>query len=307
MKAPPRGTQSLAELRQHLDRILADPALTHSTAGVKIVSLRTGETFYERNADLLAHPASNQKLLTSATSLSVLGPAFVFHTIVACDSAARVDSVLQGDLYLIGRGNPDLRGEDLFGLAQNLAQMGFREIRGNLVCDDFYFDDLRWGNGWMWDDDPSTDAPRLSALTVNDNAIVIRAAPADSAGKPAAVQMDPATDHVTLINTSVTVKRKSQIDSLGLAPLLITRKWRENENTFVVEGAIGQEESPQEEILNVWRRKFIADGFFAGVRTRRHRGGRDCAARHGADQSQNSRRASCANPAGVGQPQQSLR
>jgi len=245
------GARSLAELRQRVEHTLNAPALAHALAGIKIVSLRTGETFYERHAEILAHPASNQKLLTSATALSLLGPAYVFRTTVACDSALQFNSILAGDLYLIGRGNPDLRSEDLFGLAQNLAQMGLKEIRGNLVCDDFYFDDLRWGNGWMWDDDPSTDEPRLSALTINDNTITVRATPADSLGKPARVQIVPPTEHVTLVNTSVTIKHKMQIDSLKLPSLLITRKWQQNENTILVEGAIAQDESPQEETVNV--------------------------------------------------------
>jgi D-alanyl-D-alanine carboxypeptidase/D-alanyl-D-alanine-endopeptidase (penicillin-binding protein 4) len=251
MLAPPRGAQSLAELRQRLDRILADASLAHAWAGVKIVSLRTGETLYEHNAELLAHPASNQKLLTSAAALSVLGPAYVFRTSVAIDSAARADSVLQGNVYLIGRGNPDLTGNDLFGLAQSLAQTGIREIRGNLICDDFYFDDVRWGSGWMWDDDPAEYAPRVSALSVNKNTVVVRVTPAEVAGKPARVQIDPATDQVTLINTSVTVKRRAQIDSLGLPSLTINRKWQQHENTIVVDGAIAQGSPPREETLNV--------------------------------------------------------
>lgn len=251
LQAPSKGAQSLAELRQRLERILADSALAHAWAGVKIVSLRTGETLYEHNADLLAHPASNQKLLTSAAALSLLGPAYVFRTSVACDSAARADSVLDGNLYLIGRGNPDLTSNDLFGLAQNLAQTGLREIRGNLMCDDFYLDDVRWGNGWMWDDDPADYAPRVSALSVNKNTVVVRVAPAEVVGKPGRVQIDPPTDHVTLINTSVTVKRRSQIDSLGLPSLTINRKWQQHENTIVVDGAIAQDGAPREETQNV--------------------------------------------------------
>jgi D-alanyl-D-alanine carboxypeptidase/D-alanyl-D-alanine-endopeptidase (penicillin-binding protein 4) len=245
------GARSLAELRQRIENILNAPALAHALAGIKIVSLRTGEVFYERNAEILAHPASNQKLLTSATALALLGPAYVFRTTVACDSALQNGSVLAGDLYLIGRGNPDLRSEDLYGLAQNLAQMGLKEIRGNLVCDDFYFDDLRWGNGWMWDDDPASYAPRLSALSVNKNTAIVRATPADSLGQPARVKIDPPTDHVMLVNKSVTVKSKTEIDSLKLPRLLITRKWRQNENTILVEGTIAQDDSPQEETVNV--------------------------------------------------------
>ncbi len=249
--APPGGAQSLAELRQRFDRILADSALAHAWAGLKVVSLRTGETLYEHNAELLAHPASNQKLLTSAAALSLLGPGYVFQTTVAIDSAARADSVLQGNLYLIGRGNPDLTSNDLFGLAQNLAQTGIREIRGNLICDDFYLDDVRWGSGWMWDDDPAEYVPRVSALSVNKNTVAVRVTPAEIVGKPARVQIDPPTDHVTLINTSVTVQRRAQIDSLALPSLTINRKWQQHENTVVVDGAIAQDGSPREETVNV--------------------------------------------------------
>jgi D-alanyl-D-alanine carboxypeptidase/D-alanyl-D-alanine-endopeptidase (penicillin-binding protein 4) len=245
------GAGSLIELRQRLDQILSDPALAHAIAGVKIVSLRTGETLYERDADILAHPASNQKLLTSAAALSLLGPAYVFRTSAACDSAAKIDSVLSSDLYLIGRGNPDLTDKDLFALAQDLSQLGLREIGGNVVCDDFYFDDVRWGSGWMWDDDPADYAPRLSALTVDKNTVVVRVTSADSLGKAASVQIDPPTDHVTLLNKSVTIERRDQIDSLKLSPLLVTRKWQQNENTILVDGAMAQDESPQVETVNV--------------------------------------------------------
>jgi len=249
--SPTDGARSLVELRQRLDQILNDPALAHALAGIKIVSLRSGEVFYARHAEILAHPASNQKLLTSATALSLLGPAYVFRTSVVCDSAQKIESAIAGDLYLVGRGNPDLTGNDLFGFAQNLAQMGITEIRGNLVCDDFYFDEVRWGNGWMWDDDPAYYVPRLSALSVNKNTVIVRVAPADSLGQPARVQIDPPTDHVMLVNKSVTVKHKTEIDSLKLSPLLITRHWQQNENTILIDGVIAQDESPQEETVNV--------------------------------------------------------
>src|SRR5262245_25638765 len=71
-------SRAVRALGQRLDTILADSALARSQAGVKIVSLRTSEVLYERNAQMLFHPASNQKLLTSAAAISLLGPDFVF-------------------------------------------------------------------------------------------------------------------------------------------------------------------------------------------------------------------------------------
>ncbi|NUM67609.1 D-alanyl-D-alanine carboxypeptidase/D-alanyl-D-alanine-endopeptidase, partial [candidate division KSB1 bacterium] len=202
-----KDTDAVAVLRRRIDAILADSALARSTSGVKVVSLQTGEVLYERNADLLFHPASNQKLLTSATALKLLGPDFTLNTSLDCDSAALRDGIIHGDLCLVGRGNPDLTTNDLFGLAQSLAQKGIREIRGNLLCDDYYFDDVRWGAGWMWDD----DYERFSALAVNDNTVTITVSPAARIGEIAQVQIVPNTPHTDIINTSVTAASKAQM------------------------------------------------------------------------------------------------
>lgn len=248
----------VATLRAKIDAILADSTLYRSQAGVKIVSLRTGEVLYERNAQLLFNPASNQKLLTSSAAFVLLGENFAFKTLLACDSSALQNGVIKGDLALIGRGNPDLTTGDLSTLAQALAQQGVREVTGNLICDDFYFDDLRWGSGWMWDDDPGTDYSRLSALTVNDNAVHVTVAPNASVGKPGQIMINAPSPFVEFINSSLTVARRSQIDSLGLPRVALDRRWRENENVYLITGAIGMDEAPREETMNVLNPALLA-------------------------------------------------
>jgi PBP4 family serine-type D-alanyl-D-alanine carboxypeptidase len=242
---------ALAALRTRLDAILADSALYRSQAGVKIVSLRTGEVLYERSSHLLFHPASNQKLLTSAAAFVLLGEDFQFKTLLACDSAALGNGVINGDLALIGRGDPDLSTGDLSQLARALAQQGIRAVTGNLICDDFYLDDVRWGSGWMWDDDPSSDHSRFSALTINDNTVQVSVVPNTTLGQPGQIMINAPSPFVEFINSSITVARRSQIDSLGLPHLSIDRRWRENENLYVISGAIGMDEAPRHETMNV--------------------------------------------------------
>lgn len=232
------GADAVFALRRRIDAILADSALARSTPGVKIISLKTGEVLYERNAHLLFHPASNQKLLTSAAALKLLGPDFTLNTSLVCDSAALRAGILHGDLYLVGRGNPDLTTNDLFGLAQTLAQKGIREIRGNLLCDDYYFDEVRWGAGWMWDD----DYERFSALAVNDNIVSFTVSPAAKVGEVAQVQIVPNTPHTDIINTSVTAASKTQVDSLRLPGLSVERR---GSNVFVVDGALALDAKPR--------------------------------------------------------------
>ncbi len=257
-----KKSAAVKALGQRLDAILADSALARSQAGVKIVALRTGEVLYERNAHLLFHPASNQKLLTSAAAISLLGPHFIYKTTLACDSGAVRDSVLQGNIYLIGRGDPDLTTGDLFSLAQALAQKGIHAINGNIVCDDFYFDNVRWGSGWMWDDDPSWLYSRFTALTVNDNAVTLRAHAAQTPGQPARISVNAPSPFVEVVNRSVTVARAAQIDSLDLRPLSLHRRWQENQNVFEIEGAIGMDEGLQESKQNVLQAELQAGYIF---------------------------------------------
>lgn len=241
----------VATLRAKIDAILADSALYRSQAGLKVVSLRTGEVLYARNAHLLFHPASNQKLLTSAAAFVLLGETFNFKTTLACDSSALRGHVINGDLALIGRGNPDLSTGDLSQMAHTLAQLGVREITGNIMCDDFYFDDVRWGSGWMWDDDPSWLHSRFSALSLNDNAVSVTVSPAEVIGRPAQVTINAPGPFVEFINASVTIARRAQRDSLGLARLSIDRRWQEHQNVYVISGAIGMDEAPRETKMNV--------------------------------------------------------
>src|SRR3990167_2188780 len=69
-------------LSNKIDSIIQNRCLSDAKIGIKIVSLKTGETVYERNSDELLIPASNVKLITSAAALSRLKPNYKFRTTV---------------------------------------------------------------------------------------------------------------------------------------------------------------------------------------------------------------------------------
>ena len=62
-------------LKSSIDALLPDSLFPPASVGIKIISLTRNETLYEVNPSLLFNPASNQKLFTAATALSVLGEA----------------------------------------------------------------------------------------------------------------------------------------------------------------------------------------------------------------------------------------
>ena len=126
-------------------------------------------------------PASNQKVLTTYVALVLLGPDFRYETTVEAP-VAPVDGVIDGNLYLIGSGDPFLSTEEwwtqyeivddrfhtrLEDLADNIVDSGVTSITGQLVGDESLFDTIRLG---PWDERliAGKQSGPLSALTVNE-------------------------------------------------------------------------------------------------------------------------------------------
>jgi D-alanyl-D-alanine carboxypeptidase/D-alanyl-D-alanine-endopeptidase (penicillin-binding protein 4) len=228
--APPRQSSDPVRLLQNdIDTVLSDSIFRQTLASLEIVSLNSGQVLYERNSKLLMHPASNLKLLTSATALQVLGEDFRFKTAVLVDSLQSGD-IVAGNLYLKGFGDPDLKSSDLDSLAATLRSIGIRLITGDIVADDSYFDDLYWGNGWMWDDEPDPDAMFISALSVNKNCVVVTVEPTSVQSDSVIVTINPPTSFISVLSTARTV------DDSAKCSLKVSRLFKERLNTITVSG-----------------------------------------------------------------------
>lgn len=192
-----------------LDRILADPRLAGATAGVVVRDADGGTLLYSREGERRLVPASNQKLLTSAAALEVLGPGYRFTTEVHA-AGSRHGGELRGDLYLRGSGDPALLPADLDRLAAAVAADGVTSVSGRLVADDTWFDGVRLGDDWAWDDEEYGYAAPVSALTVapgpraEPGSVTVEVRPGVRPGRPAAVRLLPASGQTTIVNRAVT-------------------------------------------------------------------------------------------------------
>lgn len=134
-----------------------------------------------RTADALT-PASVIKLATAVAALRALGPDSVFSTEV---KGTAVAGVVEGDLFLVGGGDPLLVREEypateryatltptyLESLADSVVAAGVREVRGGIVGDDSRYDDVRFPPTWPGDFYGTVGGP-IGALVVSDGAFL---------------------------------------------------------------------------------------------------------------------------------------
>ncbi len=198
------------ELVRAIDGALDVPGLQSGFQGVVIQSLTDQSLWYARNADRAFLPASNNKLLTSAVALGILGPNFAYRTRLYRTGALDAHGALRGDLILRGAGDPLLAPGDLADLARQAAKAGLRRVAGRLRYDDTYFDRQRLGDGWAWDDEPFYYSAQISALNANKNLIYLQFAPGRKPGDPIHVTVGPTRHYVEIRNLATTGAKKSK-------------------------------------------------------------------------------------------------
>ena len=225
-----------------IEEILSDDFFESTNISIDIYDLTANKPVYKKNEKLLMHPASNMKILTSTAALLALDSSFTFKT-SAYYSGLLMDSICYGDLYIVGGGDPDFTTEDLDSLIKSIKEFGISEIRGNLYGDVSLFDSLFWGNGWMWDDDPSTDFPYMTPLIINDAAVKIAYEP-NLIDKPVVVKTIPESKFFDIENTSVTIIEDT-------SDLTITRDWINRNNTIIVKGTLSYKAEPDTVSLNL--------------------------------------------------------
>src|SRR5712671_4627217 len=207
-------------LQDRIAGVLSAADLARGFWGIEVVSLSTGKTLYLQNAEKLFTPASNTKLFTTAAALALIGPDYKFRTTVETTGTLDRYGRLNGDLILIGRGDPNLSGRELpydlrtqrnddpiqalEALADALVQKGVKFIDGDIVADDSYFAFERYGEGWSQDDLVWADGAPVSALTINDNVVFVNILPADRPGEKAFVSVKPFADYYHLDNRIIT-------------------------------------------------------------------------------------------------------
>lgn len=149
---------------------IGDP-MPAGRSGYVLIDADSGAVLEQRGADDLFIPASLAKIPTSLAALHVLDPRERLSTRLMIDGV--VDAgVLNGDLHLVGGGDPSLDTEDLFSLSEQLRTAGIHQVSGRF----FYDGSALPQSEWLERSQPWQAAynPSLGGLNLNFNRVQLK-------------------------------------------------------------------------------------------------------------------------------------
>ena len=155
----PGAGQAKNSLQRFLDSLSTTKPLSEAVWGACAVR-QNGRQIASKNQTVKMTPASNLKIVTTGAAFKALGAGFRFETSVGYRGTVE-NGTLDGDVYIIGGGDPTLGSEDTISLARGvvlrrikdmLAGAGISRITGHVVGDGRFFDGERESGSWLYED-----------------------------------------------------------------------------------------------------------------------------------------------------------
>lgn len=193
-RAVSRAEDAPGKVRRYLEIVSSGQTLKGSSLGVLAVKAN-GDTVVAWNNGMRLIPASNTKLITTGLALHELGPDYRYETRLGY-SGQIVDGTLEGDVYIIGGGDPTLGTDDSIAVPLQtlfarwkklLTDAGIRRIDGNIVGDGRYFDGPIEKDSWAYQDIGTYYGAGGNGLSFFRNILNVQVAAGKNVGDPVTV------------------------------------------------------------------------------------------------------------------------
>lgn len=188
-----------------VDKFVATDGLQAAGLGYLVKEVESGNIIAEYQSGYNRIPASVTKLVTTATAMEILGDTFRFETKINYSGTIK-DSVLYGNLYIVGGGDPSFESDYFMhtpifdNMAAAVEQAGIKKIEGDVVGDASLFQ-RRGANGdWLLEDVGSYYGQTPSALCFHDNLFMVTCSGVDSTGLGQVETILPRTNLLNIDN-----------------------------------------------------------------------------------------------------------
>ena len=170
-------------------QLKTDPLFKNAIIGILAID-ENGNKVAEWNSNLPMLTASTMKTISTGVGLNVLGKDFKYTTKVAYTGTIK-DNVLDGNIIIIGGGDPTLGSADtvafaidsIFGVwTKAIKDLGINKIEGNIVVDDSYFVREQMPDSWSWGNFGATYGATASGLSFYENTQQFKLTPGNKVG-----------------------------------------------------------------------------------------------------------------------------
>ena len=182
--SPAAYSADMDSVTESIDQIIYEGLPQGTDIALMVYDLTNDTTLYAYREKIMCRPASVQKVITSVTALTSLGADYRFRTTLKTQGSIGKDSVLNGNLYLVGGLDPALNEHELKSLVTNLKKAGVKRINGTVYADVSVMDSTYWASGWCWDDAPASFQPYISPLMVHQGFVGIEVIPTSKGQAP---------------------------------------------------------------------------------------------------------------------------
>jgi serine-type D-Ala-D-Ala carboxypeptidase/endopeptidase (penicillin-binding protein 4) len=222
---------SLGLLVRDIERTIAQSKIGKTEYGIAIHSLNNDKPYYSHNLTKPLTPASVTKLFTSFAALHLFDADYKIPTKVFTDGYISSDSILKGNLYLVGFGDGIFSLRDLEYLSDKVKQLGVNVIHGNIYVDGSYFDGVYERLIYSGDKDVVVQLPPIAAVSLDRNVVQAIVSSGSKAGTPLRVQYMPSSEHFSTIN-SATVRGGKNTSKLRV----VTKAGQDGKQVFTISG-----------------------------------------------------------------------
>lgn len=189
-----RKQASKSKAQRYIELASGNDILKNASFGVLALT-EGGDTVASWNCGTRLIPASTMKLVTAGAAMHQLGPDFKFQTRIGYTGTIK-EGVLEGDLYIVGGGDPTIASKDSIALSKDrlfsqwkgfLDKAGIKRINGMVIGDGRYFDGPIERDTWSYQDVGTAYGTGGDGLCFYENAQDMKVTAGATVGSPVSV------------------------------------------------------------------------------------------------------------------------
>ena len=197
-------------------QLAGDSSLQFGDVGILVQDLLSGEIICRHNDTKSLIPASNMKIITTSVGLAILGEDYKFKTELQYDGTIK-DSVLHGNIYLKGYGDPTLASptfdstmlmpkvlDSLVFIIKNTLKIN--KIDGKIIGDATAWSEETTVPTWLFEDIGQYYGAGPCGLSFNENQFKLSFLQQPQVGaRPVLTEISPFVPEFQLQNSTVSV------------------------------------------------------------------------------------------------------